>query len=428
MPLDPCNITPRRDADLLLVGGGLANGLIAWRLKQDRPALRVLLIEAGDTLGGNHTWSFHPTDLDPAQRQWLQPLVTHRWPAHEVIFPQRRRRLAGGYASITSERFNAVLSTALGERAWTGAHVAAVSAAEVQLADGRVLRARAVIDGRGVRQTPHLNLGYQKFLGQEVRLRSPHGLDAPVLMDATVAQTSGQAQGGSSARSDGLAATTANAQPGDHASDGYRFVYVLPLSADTLLIEDTFYADDSSVDADRLRRNIADYALSRGWDIAHVLREEHGVLPIVLSGDVEAFWDAAGGVPQSGLAAGLFHPTTGYSLPDAVTLADLITSLPDLSAAPLFEAIRRHAVARWKQRGFFRLLNRMLFRSAEPALRWKVMQRFYGLPEPLIARFYAANPSPLDKLRIVTGKPPVPLLAAMRAALDLPTSLRPDPR
>ena len=33
------------DADLILVGGGLANGLLALRLRQQRPELRVLLLE-----------------------------------------------------------------------------------------------------------------------------------------------------------------------------------------------------------------------------------------------------------------------------------------------------------------------------------------------------------------------------------------------
>jgi lycopene beta-cyclase len=48
------------------------------------------------------------------------------------------------------------------------------------------------------------------------------------------------------------------------------------------------------------------------------------------------------------------------------------------------------------------------------------MQRFYGLPEPLVARFYAARLHAFDKLRIVSGKPPVPLFAAVKAALDRP--------
>ncbi|MDZ5458615.1 lycopene beta-cyclase CrtY [Azohydromonas lata] len=383
------------DADVILVGGGLANGLIAWRMWQARPDVHVLLLEAGATLGGNHTWSFHPTDLSAAQRAWIAPLVAHRWDAHEVVFPQCRRVLRGGYASLTSDRFHAQLSAALGNRVRYGVPVASLTPTQVRLADGGVLRAGAVIDGRGLRRSPALSLGHQKFLGQELELREPHGLAHPLLMDAGVDQ-----------------------------HDGYRFVYVLPFTATTLLVEDTYYADATTLDVPVLRARIARYVQRHGWQVRRVLREEQGVLPIVLSGDVQAFWREAAGVPCSGLAAGLFHPTTGYSLPDAVALAELLAVQSDLSAAALFQAVRRHAQERWRARGFFRLLNRMLFRSAQPHQRWKVMQRFYGLPESLIARFYAAQLHPLDKLRIVAGKPPVPLGAALRAALDRPSSGR----
>ena len=80
--------------DVLLVGGGLANGLIAWRLRQARPALRILLVERGATLGGNHTWSYYHPDLTPAQHAWLAPLVVRSWPGYEVRFPEHRRRLS----------------------------------------------------------------------------------------------------------------------------------------------------------------------------------------------------------------------------------------------------------------------------------------------------------------------------------------------
>ena len=53
--------------DLILAGGGLANGLIAWRLHTLRPGLRILLLEASERIGGNHTWSFHDGDLTPEQ-------------------------------------------------------------------------------------------------------------------------------------------------------------------------------------------------------------------------------------------------------------------------------------------------------------------------------------------------------------------------
>ena len=374
------------DADLILVGGGLANGLIAWRLHQLRPDVRVLILESEGTLGGNHTWSFHDGDLTPKQHAWLAPLVVHRWDGYSVAFPGRRRTLASGYASVTSSRFAAVLRAALASQVRLAAQVAFLTPNTVTLADGTLLKARAVIDGRGMRPSRHLSLGFQKFLGQELRLASPHGLTRPVLMDATV-----------------------------HQEGGYRFVYLLPFSADTMLVEDTYYADDDQLDADRLRANIGEYVKARGWVVTELLREERGVLPITLAGDAAAFWRETHNVARAGLAAGLFHPTTGYSFPSAARLAEVIAALPDLSAAPLFDAVRAHALEEWRAQGFFRLLNRMLFLAATPGQRWRVIERFYGLPAPLVERFYAARLSGFDKVRILAGKPPVPVRAAWRA-------------
>jgi len=374
------------DADLILVGGGLANGLLALRVRRARPDLRLLIIEQGETLGGNHTWSFHEHDLTPAQRAWLEPLVSYRWPGYEVIFPNLGRRLGSGYASIVSNRFHQLLMSELVDGVRLNTTVTGVEPRQVRLGSGEVLRAGAVIDGRGVRQTDQLALGFQKFIGQELRLHEPHGLLEPIIMDASVAQ-----------------------------QDGYRFVYVLPLRADSLLIEDTYYADGDAVAPGTLRGNIQRYAEARGWRIADVLREEQGVLPIVLSGDIVAFWDEAHGVAQTGLSAALFHPTTGYSLPDAVRLADHLVALDRWDADSLFTAIRDHSLRQWRQRGFFRLLNRMLFMAGPADRRWTVMQRFYRLREPLIQRFYAAHPTLWDRLRIVSGKPPVPVGEALRA-------------
>jgi len=59
------------------------------------------------------------------------------------------------------------------------------------------------------------------------------------------------------------------------------------------------------------------------------------------------------------------------------------------------------------------MLTRMLYGAAVPDQRYKVLQRFYGLSEPLIERFYAGRSTTADTLRILAGKPPVPLGAAM---------------
>ena len=50
--------------DLIILGGGLAGGLVALALASKRPDLGVVIVEAGETLGGNHVWSFFDADVD----------------------------------------------------------------------------------------------------------------------------------------------------------------------------------------------------------------------------------------------------------------------------------------------------------------------------------------------------------------------------
>lgn len=143
------------------------------------------------------------------------------------------------------------------------------------------------------------------------------------------------------------------------------------------------------------------------------MREETGILPIALGGDIDAFLGEGPGRRPRRPAGGSFHPTTGYSLPDAVELADRISELPDLSGAAVAAFARQYAAERWRSRGFFRLLNRMLFRAAAPDRRYAVLERFYRLPEDLISRFYGDRLTFKDKARILTGRPPVPVLKAI---------------
>ncbi|WP_246009190.1 lycopene beta-cyclase CrtY [Vreelandella nanhaiensis] len=374
--------------DLILVGAGLANGLIAWRLKQRQPALNVLLLEAGPTPGGNHTWSYHHGDLSPAQHAWLAPLVVHRWDDYDVFFPALTRTVAGSYYSVTSERFADIISQALGEQLLTHTMITQLTPTSVTLKDGRTLEARAVIDGQGYRPSPYLTVGLQAFLGQQWQLERPHGLTRPRLMDATVDQ-----QG------------------------GYRFVYTLPLSATELLIEDTHYIDQATLKAQQARDNIRLYASAQGWQLETLQREEQGNLPITLTGNHQAFWQAAQGQPCSGLRGGLFHPTTGYSLPQAVALADLIATQASFTPESLYRLVHRFASQRWREQRFFRMLNRMLFLAGPADKRWQVMQRFYGLNDGLIARFYAGKLTLADQARLLTGKPPVPVREALQAVL-----------
>ncbi len=373
------------DYDLILVGGGLASSLIAWRLAIDRPDLRVAVVERDGRLGGKHTWSFFDGDISSEDRVWLEPATPHRWTGgYEIYFPGLSRSMKTPYNSMTSERLHAAVAPLLGNRLITG-EVVAVSPDGVTLADQTVLKAGGVIDARGPAPTPHLDLGWQLFLGRTVLLSQPHALTRPTIMDATVAQ-----------------------------GDAYRFVYLLPFDERTVLVEDTYYVDGSQLDRDTLRLRVDQYIRSRGWTVEAVLDEEEGVLPIALDGDIDAFWAEGPPVARAGLAAALFHPTTGYSLLDAVGTARAIAASDDLSSIGVRALMEARSKQLWADRAFYRLLDRMLFRAAEPKDRWRVMRRFYGLSEPLVRRFYAGRSTALDKARILTGKPPVPIHRALR--------------
>ena len=255
----------------------------------------------------------------------------------------------------------------------------------VRLLDGRAAEALAVVDARGGGRLPW-RVGWQKFLGQEIRFATPHGLSRPLLMDANVAQV-----------------------------DGFCFFYALPLDDHRLLVEDTRYSDEPALDRGSMRVAIGQWCARRRLDTAAIEREEEGALPLPLEGEVEGLWhDAPAGVALLGVRAGLFHATTGYSLPWAVEAADRVAELPHLTGTALHRTLREFAVETWHRQGYYRLLNRMLFHAASPAERWRILAHFYRLPEALVRRFYAGSSSLADRIRILSGRPPVPVGRAIR--------------
>jgi lycopene beta-cyclase len=378
--------------DLAIVGGGLAGGLIARAVHARHPTAEIRLIEGGAHLGGNHLWSFFASDVAPADRWLVSPLISHGWTRYDVAFPGHARTLKSPYYSIESRQFEREMLAALPARVVLLEREAIeVRSTAVQLADGDRIEAKGVIDCRGTGDLATLELGWQKFLGREVVVSTPHDLERPVVMDATVEQ-----------------------------QDGYRFVYCLPFSADRIFVEDTYYSDDSMIDASTLGKRIDAFVTQRGWQVAKIAREESGVLPVAIGGDFEAYWRSGGeGIAKAGMRAGLFHPLTSYSLPDAVRTASLVAQAGTFEGAALHDLLHRHAARTWRSRRFYRLLAAMLFKAAEPEERYRILARFYRLDEGLIRRFYAANSNLGDKIRVMTGKPPVPIGRAMRAIMGV---------
>ncbi|WP_207632997.1 lycopene beta-cyclase CrtY [Devosia aurantiaca] len=381
-----------QERPLVLVGAGLASAMIAQRLSFAGKGPSILMLEGSDKPFGEHTWSFHDHDVESEDFAWLTPLIAHRWKGQSVRFQHLKRHLTSGYASLTSESVAAGMAKLSNVEIRTGTRVGTILADRVVLDDGSAIEASCVIDGRGYQPSPALVLGYQKFVGLEVELTEPHGLADPVIMDASVDQ-----------------------------KDGYRFVYLLPFSPTRVLIEDTRYTDGEALDLQQLAADIGTYAEEQGWTIKRVEREEHGVLPISLAHDFDRFWaEKPQDIPQAGMRAGLFHPTTGYSLPEAVRVANLVARMWPCASPELASAIRRHAKTRHRQQSFYRLLDRMLFRAARPERRHLVLERFYKLPQPLIERFYAGRSTKGDIARILVGKPPVPVHRALAVLREAP--------
>lgn len=380
---------PATAPSLIIVGGGLAGGLAALAIAKHRPEVGLTLVEAGERIGGNHLWSFFDADVSPEGRSLVDKLRPRRWSAYSVRFPEHGRRIAQGYNSVESEALDSAVRSSVPADAIVRGEAVSLTPTSVELANGASLHADAVLDTRGAAgEAQGITLGWQKFVGQLLTIPDGHGVAEPVIMDATVDQ-----------------------------ADGYRFVYCLPFTPTDLFVEDTYYSKSPELERDLLAQRIAKFAADRGWLVAEVAREERGVLPVVMGGDFDRFWPAGDEVARAGVRGGFFHPLTSYSLPCAVEFALWLAREARLDSG-LGQATRARAMAHWHHGRFDRLLARMLLRAADPPDRYRVLQRFYRLPEPLIARFYAGRSTLADKARILAGKPPVSVTRALGALLE----------
>ena len=372
--------------DVAIAGGGLSGCLLALALASRRPDLDVRIVEGGAALGGDHIWSFFDADIDPAHRWLIDPLICQSWDGYDVRFPAHSRSLPGVYNSILSARLDKWVRESLPAARIIQGQIATLDSAHIRLDTGASISAPLIVDARGPADLHTLDLGWQKFMGQLLQVQGGHGLSRPVVMDATVAQI-----------------------------DGYRFVYCLPFDEQHVFVEDTYYSDTPDLNKNALRARITEYASRRGWVISDIGHEETGVLPVAMGGDMAAYWASGGQGAKLGLRAGLFHPLTGYSLPDAVRTAIAIAEAPALTSAAMAELTRSTALSAWKERRFYRWLTRMMFRAAEPPVRYRILEQFYARDAELIARFYAAQSTLADKMRILSGKPPVPITRAIKA-------------
>lgn len=350
--------------NITIIGGGLWGGMLAWMLHKKRPDISFTLFEQDNEFGGNHTWSFHKNDLSESDFKLISPLVTYTWPHYEVRFPAYSKNIRLEYCSITSEHFDKVLKQNLPQQ---------------NLKMGQPINDTPdglVFDLRGSTFTGAC--GFQKFVGLEIITKLPHGMKYPVIMDAQVPQV-----------------------------DGFRFVYYLPFSEDRILIEDTFYSENSVLPTNQ---EILKIARGKNWNIREIVREEKGILPIPFT------------VPELNLEQNvfklqnIFHDTTGYSLPDAVRIASGIADTK-LDNQSIRNFLSQYTSSRHVQRKFFTFLNRLMFQAAGNEERYRPLEFFYRSNETQIARFYRGEMSAFDRLKFFAGRPPVSLSKALKVMI-----------
>ncbi len=346
-------------------GGGLSGCLLLAGLKHRWPDLEVQLIEQASELGSSHTWSFHQHDIPNESWSWLAPLISKTWPGYDVFFPKYHRAFNSNYYSIRASDLKLKIS--------------AQFASSLRF-NTRLENQDSIFQASGwpaVQKPRHF--GYQKFVGLDLKLTEPHGLTRPILKDVRIEQT-----------------------------DGYRFFYVLPWSETELLIEDTYYSNTPEIDVEKTTQEIYKYAATQNYKIDSLQRREVGSLPLDLYAS-----ETKSQALAIGAAAGLAHPVTGYTLPFVVKQVQAILNVSTPSLDSWKAALAQENKLLQKTFSYYRFLNRMMFLAARPEKRYQVLQRFYTLPEGLIQRFYSGETTWSDELRVLVGKPPVPIFKAL---------------
>lgn len=392
--LNPTRQVVDAELDILIIGAGLSGLCLAYCLKKLQPTLKVLTIEAEHSLNHEATWSFHNGDI--LNFSFWSNFIDNSWDNYDVRF-SREQVIEQSYSTIQSQSFFQKMRSELGENLILGTSINQLRAHSVQTDGGQTITAKIVIDARSQfpysrRQMLQRGWGFQKFYGIEIRTEQPHGLVRPVLMDASVPQ-----------------------------KDGYRFVYVLPLSSSVLLVEDTYYSNTADLAIESLHSELLKFAASKGWHPSEILRTEKGILPVPTSIHPIEDLDAPDSPLKIGAGAGFYHPITGYSLLWSSRVAQELASIDNPTAINYRQVLARLHRERQKQERFYLFLNRLMFFGSETRNRRNIFERFYQLPSSTIARFYAGRTNWFDRCRLLVGKPPIPVLAAVKALLRRPS-------
>lgn len=356
---------------ILIADGGLAGSLAALAMARHRPEVPLLIVEERERFGGDGFRLFAQAELGEEGAALAGPVVSDRWPGFYLAFPGFSRKVKAEYCGFGPEDVHRAMVAALQPKSYRlGTRVVAVREDALVLDGGETIKAEGAIDARGATNMSALELLYEARVERDYRFAAPHGVDRPVLVDATVDQ-----------------------------GPGLRFFECIPLSAERLLVSDICLSERAQPD-EQAGHRLAAYVKARGWAQPRASGEQAGARPLPLGGDFAAFWRLGGArAAKLGLRGGFIHPLTGRTVGDAVNTALLLSRQRDFSGAALHDLFEAQARQLWKRREPLRAITAAIART-QPDSRRGVFEQLYRLDADLLQRLLADRLGLLDRNRV----------------------------
>lgn len=350
---------------ILIVGGGLTGSLTALALMKWRPDTSFVMIDRAPRFGGGPVLPFFLGAVPLANGALIDPLIVRSWTGYHVAGPGFNLMAGGRTAYLVPEQIHAeILQTLPPERYLLGREVVGIDADGVSLADGWRLGGSVVLDMRGDAVRSQAGTAWRQTTSRRLRFAAPHGLDRPILADATF--------------------------PGSE----WTFLQYCPLDPHALLVQYVGYSHDPAL------RPIDRGALeSEGGQ----LFDETVLIERLLGdpGSAPARGGAAAIVAHASLAE-MWNPILSSSVAGATRIAKAVATAPDLSAAALGAAIEALSVrASDYRRQCAALIERLC--GGDPGGRAAALGTLYSLGQDAVGRFETSDASAGDLARLDGG-------------------------
>ncbi len=172
---------------IVVLSDGLTGSLVSLTIRKQHPGHEFLLINVGEGFGKAPSLPFCESAVPDCHRWLLEPLIARRWSSFYLSMPEGPTLIAGTVSLLAPEQIHAELFDSLGPGQFVSTgKIAEVGASHVVMENGQRIDAELLIDTRARKNSKSLEAGGTEIIARDYSLDQPHGLDVPVLRDATL--------------------------------------------------------------------------------------------------------------------------------------------------------------------------------------------------------------------------------------------------